>query len=72
MVSARFCAPSSKIGGQEPFPYQTSGWILLKGEGEGFQFVAMKARGHPEVPGGVLSETAGARLLPTLPICGGG
>jgi hypothetical protein len=29
-VSVRFRALSSEIGGQELFPYQTSGWIYLE------------------------------------------
>jgi len=31
MVPAGFRALSSKIGDQEPFPCQTSGWIYLMG-----------------------------------------
>jgi hypothetical protein len=43
-VSARFRAFSGKSGGQELYPYQTSGWLSLegwidlKGWGERFPF----------------------------------
>jgi len=33
MMSARFRASSSKSGGQEFCPFQTSGWIYWKGKG---------------------------------------
>jgi hypothetical protein len=40
MVSARLCALSSKIDGQELFPYQTSDWIYLKGRAADFNVLS--------------------------------
>jgi hypothetical protein len=61
MMSARFRASSSKSGGQEFCPFQTSGWIYWKGKAADVAFAATAL--PPGFPGGVLSETAGVRAL---------